>query len=62
MADGALPYILKIAEKGIREALLHDPGLAGGTYLYKGKMVNARAGEALGITSVSLADLLGKES
>jgi alanine dehydrogenase len=62
MADGALPYILKIAEKGIREALLQDPGLAGGTYLYKGKMVNARAGEALGITSVSLADLLRKES
>lgn len=62
MSDGALPFILEIAERGIREALLADPGLAGGTYLYKGKMVNARAGEALGFSSVSLADLLNKES
>jgi alanine dehydrogenase len=62
MSDGALPFILDIAEKGVRKALLEDPGLAGGTYLFKGKMVNARAGEALGIASVSLADLLNKES
>jgi alanine dehydrogenase len=62
MADGALPYILRIAESGIRKALLDDSGLAGGTYLYRGQMVNTRAGEALGIPSHSLADLLNQES
>ncbi|MBM3319575.1 MAG: alanine dehydrogenase [Candidatus Eisenbacteria bacterium] len=62
MADGALPFILKIAEKGLERALLEDPGLAGGTYMYKGQMVNARAGEALGIPQVSLAEILRKES
>jgi alanine dehydrogenase len=62
MSDGALPFILKIAEKGLQRALLEDPGLAGGTYMYKGRMVNARAGEALGIPQVSLAEILRKES
>ncbi|MFH1680393.1 MAG: alanine dehydrogenase [Candidatus Eisenbacteria bacterium] len=62
MSDGALPFILEIAERGIREALLEDPGLAGGTYVYKGKMVNARAGEALGIQPVALASLLEEEN
>lgn len=61
MADGALPFIRKIADMGIRRALLQDPGLAMGAYMYRGEMVNNVAAETLGIEPVSLADLLEKD-
>lgn len=61
MADGALPYIMRIAELGAPKAIKEDAGLAQGTYLFKGHMVNPRVGETLGVPAVSLAELLEKE-
>jgi alanine dehydrogenase len=61
MADGALPYILKIAENGACRAIREDPGLGLGTYMYQGRMVNEVTAQNLGISAVSLAELLEKE-
>jgi alanine dehydrogenase len=49
LANASLTYIQELAAKGIDAALKADPGLASGVYLYKGKMVNERVGETLGI-------------
>jgi hypothetical protein len=44
--------------KGLEDALLEDPALAGAVYTYKGTMVNAGLGEHFGIPSTPLQDLL----
>lgn len=59
-ANASLPYIQALADKGLDQALQDDPGLAAGVYLYQGKMVNARVGEALRVTVSSLDELLSK--
>jgi len=58
LTNAALPYVLDLANRGVDEALRKDPGLADGVFLYKGRMVNATAGETLGITAISLEKLL----
>jgi len=58
MANGALPFIMEMAEKGARQALRDNEGLGRGVYLYEGKMVNQLTGETLGIPAVPLSDLL----
>ena len=58
LANAALPYLVELANEGLEVALRHDPGLAQGLFLYRGRMVNERAGKRLGIPVVPLASLL----
>jgi alanine dehydrogenase len=60
LTNAALPYVIELANRGIDEALRNDPGLADGVFLYKGKMVNATAGETLGFAATSLEKLLNE--
>ena len=59
LANAALPYLLRLTEKGLDDALLESPGLHAGVYLYRGKMVNEAAGRTLGIEAQPLDSLLG---
>jgi len=52
----ALPRIRALAGRGLEAALRAHPGLAAGVYLYRGRLVNARVGETLGLP-VSSMDL-----
>ncbi len=54
----ALPFLLRLAEEGLETALRKDAGLARGTYLYRGRMVNEVAAAALGLPPARLSDLL----
>ncbi len=58
LSSAALPHVLSLAGNGVAQALREDPGLAEGVYLYRGKMVRPLVGEALGISTASLPELL----
>lgn len=58
LTNAAFPFVLEIANKGVDAALRENAGLAEGVFLYKGKMVNATVGEALGIPVTPLRQLL----
>lgn len=59
LANASLPYLLSIAERGLDRALQEDPGLAAGVYLWRGAMVNEKAGAALNVPARALSSLLG---
>jgi alanine dehydrogenase len=58
LANAALPYVARLADLGVEEALRQDPGLADGVYLYRGRLVQPRVAELLGLAAPSLAELL----
>jgi alanine dehydrogenase len=58
LANAALPYLLNLAGKGLEGALLDDAGLAAGVYLFRGTMVNERAGETLRLPATPISRLL----
>lgn len=58
LANAAIPYITELASQGIENTLRNDAGLAGGVYMYKGKMVNEGVGSRLGIPVSALSQLM----
>ena len=58
LANAALPYVVEMANNGVARALGADEGLAAGTYVYRGKMVNEKVGKALDVPVVKLGDAL----
>jgi alanine dehydrogenase len=61
-ANAALPYLLDLSAKTIEDALKADRGLAAGTYLYKGKLVNQKVADILGKPATSMSEIIGGES
>jgi alanine dehydrogenase len=59
LASAALPYVTRLADLGVEEALRRDPGLARGVYLYEGRLVHSLVAEVLGLPAENLEDLLG---
>ena len=57
LSTAALPYFLEMAGKGPERALKENPGLAAGVYLWRGEMVNEKAGAALGVPVKPLQQL-----
>ena len=53
-----LPHILKLANKGYREALRSDPHLMNGLNVHAGKITNAEVAHDLGYDFVNAASLL----
>ncbi|MDD4986609.1 MAG: alanine dehydrogenase [Dehalococcoidales bacterium] len=49
LANATLPYALKMANKGVREAMKADEALAKGMNVYDGKVTNKNVAEALGL-------------
>jgi alanine dehydrogenase len=58
LANAALPYVVRLADKGLDRALRQDPGLADGIYLYRGQLVNELVGETLGFPWKPLGQLM----
>ena len=58
LTNAALPYVVALAQKGLKGALRDDPALAGAVYTFEGKMVNEGLGEHFGIQSTPLEALL----
>jgi len=61
LADAAQGLLDGIVTKGVAGALRDDPGLAAGTYLYRGHVVQRSLAAALGLPVTSLAGLLAEK-
>lgn len=59
LTNVTLPYVLKLANKGFRKALLADPCLAGGANVVNGYCTHAAVAEALEMDFVPLQEVLG---
>ncbi len=59
LANATLPYALRIADKGWREAMNEDKPLARGLNTHAGQVTNAAVGESLGKDTITFADLKG---
>ena len=58
LTNATLPYALRLADLGWREALRQDPALALGLNAHGGRLTNASVGAALGIDAVSVDSVL----
>ena len=58
LAHAALSYLLELAGNGLDRALAEDPGLAAGTSLFRGKVVQHTLGQALGVEATPIDRLL----
>lgn len=56
LTNATLPYAVRIADQGWRDALRNDPVLAPGLNTLNGQVTNAGVAEALGLPLLSLAD------
>lgn len=59
LTNVTLPYLLLLATKGYREAMLSDQCLAGGANLVSGHCTHVAVAEALGLNFVPLPEVLG---
>jgi alanine dehydrogenase len=60
LTNVTLPYVLKLANSGARDALLDDVVLGRGANVVAGQVTNEEVAEALGVPFVPLADALGE--
>ncbi|MBL7258297.1 alanine dehydrogenase [Paractinoplanes lichenicola] len=58
LTNATLPYALKLADLGWKDALRSDPALALGLSVHDGVLTNSSVGTALGLPSVSIASVL----
>jgi alanine dehydrogenase len=59
LASAAFPYIMALAGESLEQALLDDPGLAEGVYMYRGKLTHPGVAESLSLQAKPLAELMG---
>ncbi len=62
LSNATLPYALKLADIGLREAVLSDRALAEGVNVYDGHVTNERVAQALGLEYTPVSQLLDQPS
>ncbi|MEO3871188.1 alanine dehydrogenase [Nonomuraea sp. B12E4] len=58
LTNATLPYAVKLANLGWREALRSDPALAGGLNTFDGRLTNQPVADALGLPCTPVAELV----
>jgi alanine dehydrogenase len=58
LSNATLPYVVKLADKGIEAAVRSDPALAFGVNTCKGRITYPGVAEAFGLECTSLKTLL----
>lgn len=56
--NATFPYVLALADKGCRQALIDDPGLLQGLNLHKGRVTHAAVAESLGYVYIPASEAL----
>jgi alanine dehydrogenase len=56
--NATLPFVIALANKGYRKALIDDPHLRNGLNVYRGKLTHEAAARDLGLTYSSAVDVL----
>jgi alanine dehydrogenase len=62
LTNATLPYALKLANLGYKQALLSESSLRKGCNVFKGKLVHQRVAESLGLRYTPLEDLLRSDN
>jgi alanine dehydrogenase len=62
LADALCPYLLSIGSRGMDGAVLEDPGLGEGLYLYRGQVVNLQLAATLGVIAKPLEQLMAEDN
>jgi alanine dehydrogenase len=57
--NATLPFVLALADKGVKRALAEDPHLRAGLNVHDGRITYAAVGEALGLPAVTAERALG---
>ncbi len=60
LTNATLPFVLALAEQGIKPALLNNPQFRGGLNLYKGQVTHKGVAEALNKRLFDAAEVLGQ--
>jgi alanine dehydrogenase len=60
--NATLPYVLKLADKGWKEALAEDPGLCAGLNVAEGKITHPSVAEAVGQVFMPPGNFLGRRA
>jgi alanine dehydrogenase len=60
LTNVTLPYVLRLANDGVRDALLDDVVLGRGANVVSGQVTSEEVADALGVPFVPLADALGE--
>jgi alanine dehydrogenase len=58
LTNATLPFVLDVAERGVRDAVVHDPSLLYGLTTARGKIVNHAVAEALGVEAADALAVL----
>ena len=58
LTNVTLPYVLEIADHGLRDAVTRDPALAAGVSTVGGRLVSAPVADAHGLPLAELAEVL----
>ncbi|MEA2497811.1 MAG: alanine dehydrogenase [Actinomycetota bacterium] len=58
LTNATLPYVVALANQGLKAAVHEDPALASGVNVYEGKVVYEPVAEAHGLAYVPLSDVL----
>jgi alanine dehydrogenase len=58
LTNATLPYVLRLADLGWREALRADPALALGLNVHAGVLTNDLVGSALGLPTEKISSVL----
>ncbi|NOZ02293.1 MAG: alanine dehydrogenase [Deltaproteobacteria bacterium] len=56
--NAALPFLLVHGDKGMKQAIGDDPGLAKGVYMYRGRLMHQDIGKAMGLPVTSVEEIL----
>ncbi|MEO7837710.1 MAG: alanine dehydrogenase, partial [Acidimicrobiales bacterium] len=59
LTNATLPYVLAVAERGVRGAMEHDPALRPGVMTVGGRVTNPVVAEALGVDAADPFECLG---
>jgi alanine dehydrogenase len=58
LSNATLPYVMKLAEQGVTDAVRNDPALAKGVNIFGGKVTYEAVAEALGLEYAPLETIL----
>ncbi|HEV2075872.1 MAG TPA: alanine dehydrogenase [Thermoleophilaceae bacterium] len=59
LTNATLPYVLELADRGVEEAVAHDPGLRSGVNVAAGHVTHPAVAEAVGRSFTAVEDALG---
>jgi alanine dehydrogenase len=62
LTNATLPYVLSLADLGVRGAIERDPGLRGGVNVAAGKVTHAAVAQGVGMAFTPVEDALGPQT